>query len=301
MKVAVTGASGLIGSALVRFLTSGGHEVRRLVRRGPRGADEIRWDPGRGEIDADALEGVDAVVHLSGENLASGRWTEARKARIRGSRIDSTRTLARALASLKHRPKVLVSASAVGYYGDCGEEWVTESSPAGDDFLARVSADWETAASPAAEAGIRLVHPRTGVVLSPVGGALGKLLLPFRLGLGGIVGPGTQYMSWVAIDDVVTALHHVLVEERVIGPFNLVAPAPVTNREFTKALGQVLRRPTLVPVPAFALKLVLGEMAEATLLASTRARPDRLVSSGYRFRYPGLEGALRHVIAGTES
>ena len=301
MKIAVTGASGLIGGALGPFLTTGGHEVRRLVRRAPRSEDEIRWDPAKGEIDAAALEGLDAVVHLSGENVAGGRWTDARKARIRESRIDSTRTLARALASAKKKPKVLVSASAIGYYGDQGDEWVTESSPPADDFLARLAVDWEAAAAPAAEVGIRVAHPRIGLVLSPAGGALGKLLLPFRLGLGGVVGPGRQYMSWVAIDDVLAALHHALVKEEVSGPFNLVAPEPVTNREFTKTLGRVLGRPTVAAVPAFLLKAALGQMAEATLLASTRVRPDRLRSSGYRFRFPGLEGALRHLLGETAS
>jgi uncharacterized protein (TIGR01777 family) len=296
MKIAVTGASGLIGSALVPFLTTGGHEVRRLVRRDPRGEDEIRWDPTKDEIDAAALEGVDAVVNLSGESVAGGRWTDARKARIRDSRIESTRTLARALASLKRKPKVLLSASAIGYYGDQREEWVTESSLPADDFLARLAVDWEAAAAPAAEAGIRVAHPRIGLVLSPAGGALGKLLPAFRLGLGGVVGPGRQYMSWVALDDVLGALHHALVDEGVSGPFNLVAPEPVTNREFTKTLGRVLGRPTVAAVPAFALKAVLGQMAEATLLASTRVRPKRLQSSGYRFRFPDLEGGLRHLL-----
>jgi uncharacterized protein (TIGR01777 family) len=301
MKIAVTGASGLLGSAFVPFLTAGGHEVRRLVRRAPQSEEEIRWDPARGEIAAAALEGVAAVVHLSGENVAAGRWTDARKARIRTSRIDSTRTLARALASLKQRPKVLISASAIGYYGDRGEEWVTESSRPADDFLAELAVDWEAAAGPAAEAGIRVAHPRIGVVLSPAGGALGKLLPPFRLGLGGVVGPGSQYMSWVALDDVLAGLHHALVDESVSGPFNLVAPEPVTNREFTKTLGRVLGRPTVAPLPAFVLKAVLGEMADATLLASTRVRPDRLLSSGYRFRFPHLEGALRHMLGETVS
>jgi uncharacterized protein (TIGR01777 family) len=301
MKVAVTGSSGLIGSALVPFLTAGGHEVRRLVRRAPRGKDEIPWDPTKDEIDAAVLEGVDAVVHLSGESVAGGRWTDARKARIRDSRIESTRTLARALASLKRKPKVLLSASAIGYYGDQREEWVTESSPPADDFLARLAVDWETAAAPAAEAGIRVAHPRIGVVLSPAGGALGKLLPPFRLGLGGVVGPGRQYMSWVALDDVLGALHHALVDDGVSGPFNLVAPEPVTNREFTKTLGRVLGRPTVAAVPAFALKAVLGQMAEATVLASTRVHPACLLSGGYRFRCPDLEGTLRHMLGVTAS
>jgi hypothetical protein len=296
MKVAVTGSTGLIGSALVPFLTSGGHEVRRLVRRPPRRDDEVSWDPARGELDPASLEGVDAVVHLSGENLAGGRWTAARKERLRRSRIDSTRILSRAVASLDRPPKVLVSASAIGFYGDREEEWVTESSPPDDGFLARLVVEWEAAAEPAVEAGIRVAHPRTGVVLSPAGGALGKLLLPFRLGLGGVVGSGRQFMSWVSIDDAVGALHHALSDDRVSGPFNLVAPGPVTNREFTKTLGRVLGRPTPVPVPAFALKAALGEMAEATLLASTRVRPEVLQKTGYAFRFPGLEEALRHLL-----
>jgi uncharacterized protein (TIGR01777 family) len=274
--------------------------VVRLVRRSPRGDDEIGWDPAAGELDSASLEGMDAVVHLSGENLASGRWTEARKSRLRDSRVATTRLLAQTLATLERRPRVLVSASAVGYYGSRGENWITESSPPGDDFLARLTVDWETAAEPAAEAGIRVVHPRSGIVLSPEGGALGKMLLPFKAGLGGVVGPGTQYMSWVALDDVVAAVHHALVHDALEGPFNLVSPEPVTNREFTKTLGDVLGRPTLVPVPAFALRLALGEeMANSTLLASNRARPEKLLATGYDFRFPTLEGALRHLLGRT--
>jgi uncharacterized protein (TIGR01777 family) len=296
MKVAVTGASGLIGSALVPFLKMGGHDVRRLVRRAPRAEGEVRWDPSRAEIDASGLEGVQAVVHLSGENLAGGRWTEARKARIRDSRVGSTQLLARTLAALRERPGVMVSMSAIGYYGSQGDAWLDESSPAADDFLARLCVDWEAAAAPAGEAGIRVVHPRLGVVLSPAGGALGKMLLPFRAGLGGVVGPGTQYMSWVARDDVLGALQHALVKDGFSGAFNLVAPEPATNREFTKTLGRVLGRPTLFPVPAFGLRAALGEMAEATLLSSTRVRPRALDEAGYDFRFPSLEGALRHVL-----
>jgi uncharacterized protein (TIGR01777 family) len=296
MKVAVTGASGLVGSALVPFLSKSGHEVVRLVRRGPRAEDEVRWDPARGEIDAAGLEAVEGVVHLSGENLAGGRWTEARKARLIDSRVGSTRTLARALAALKRPPTVLVSMSAIGYYGSRGDAWLDESSPAEGDFLARLCVDWEAAATPAGGVGIRVVHPRLGVVLSPAGGALGKMLLPFRAGLGGVVGPGTQYMSWVAIDDVLGAIDHALVADGPGGVFNLVAPEPVTNREFTRTLGRVLGRPTLIPVPAFALRMALGEMADATLLASTRVRPRRLEETKYVFRFPALEGALRHVL-----
>jgi uncharacterized protein (TIGR01777 family) len=301
MKVAVTGASGLVGSALQPFLTAGGHEVLRLVRRAARGEGEVAWDPARGEIDAPSLEGVDAVVHLSGENVASGRWTEARKARLRDSRIGSTQLLARTLAGLRRPPKVFASASAIGIYGSQGDRWLTESSPAVDDFLGRLAADWEAAAIPAAEAGIRVVRPRFGLVLSPAGGALGKMLLPFKAGAGGVVGPGTQFMSWIAIDDTVGALLHILVTDALRGPVNLVAPEPVTNREFTKTLGRVLGRPTIAPVPAFALRLALGEMADATLLSSSRVRPETLPESGYTFRFPTLEGALRHLLGKVEA
>ena len=301
MKVAVTGASGLVGSALVPFLTTGGHEVIRLVRRGPRGEGEVRWDPARGEIDAASLEGIDAVVHLSGENIAGGRWTEARKVRLRDSRVESTHLLARTLAALNRPPRVLASTSAIGIYGSRGDEWLSEATPPGSDFLAGLGVEWEAAAEPAREAGIRVVHPRLGLVLSPAGGALGKMLPPFRAGLGGVVGPGTQYMSWVALDDVLGALHHALVTETMVGPFNLVAPEPATNREFTKTLGRVLGRPTVAPAPAFALRLALGaEMADSTLLASSRVRPDLLRESGFTFRFPRLEGALRHVLGRTD-
>jgi uncharacterized protein (TIGR01777 family) len=296
MRAAITGASGLVGSALVPFLRTDGHDVLRLVRRPPRGGDEARWDPEAGEVDRAALEGVDAVVHLSGENLAGGRWTEARKVRLRSSRVGSTRLLAETLAGLNRRPSVLVSFSAVGYYGSRGDAWLTEKDPPADGFLAALTADWEKAAEPATKAGIRVVHPRAGVVLSPAGGALGKMLLPFRAGLGGVVGPGTQYMSWIALDDLLGAIRHVIDRADVAGPVNAVTPSPVTNAEFTKTLGRVLGRPTLARVSSFALRLALGEMADATLLASTRVRPDRLLATGYRFRFPELERALRHVL-----
>jgi uncharacterized protein (TIGR01777 family) len=296
MKVAITGASGLIGSALSPFLSAGGHEVVRLVRRAPKAADEITWDPEGSGIDGEALEGVDAVVHLAGENLAAGRWNRRRKARIRDSRIGPTRLLAGTLARMKRTPKALISASAVGYYGDRGDAWLTEETAPADDFLGRLVREWEEAAAPAAQAGIRVVHPRLGMVLSPAGGALRKMLLPFRMGLGGVLGDGRQYMSWIAIDDLVGVIHHALVRDDVRGPVNVVAPSPVTNTEFTKALGRVLRRPTVAPAPAFALRLVFGEMADATILASIRVKPEKLVATGYRFRFPELEPALRHVL-----
>ena len=296
MKVAITGASGLLGSALVPFLTTGGHEVVRLVRRAPRAKDEVRWDPEAGEIDAAALEGVDAVVNLSGENIAGGRWTDARKALLRSNRLGPTHLLAKTLAGLNRKPRVFVSASAIGYYGSRGDTWVTEKDAPADDFLSRLSVEWEKAAEPASNAGIRVVHPRIGIVLSPAGGALGKMLLPFKAGLGGVLGPGTQHMSWIAMDDLLGVVHHLLDRDDLAGPVNATAPEAVTNAVFTKTLGRVLGRPTVAPVPAFALRLALGEMADATLLASTRVRPERLLASGYRFRFPELESALRHVL-----
>ncbi len=299
MKFAITGSSGLVGSALVPLLTSGGHEVVRLVRRAPRAKDEVRWDPEAGTIDAAGLEGLDAVVNLSGENIAGARWSEARQALLRSSRLRPTELLARTLAGLEKKPKVLVSASAIGYYGSRGDAWLTEKDPPADDFLGRLSVEWERAAEPAAKAGIRVVHPRTGIVLSPEGGALGKMLLPFKAGLGGVLGAGAQYMSWIAIDDLLGVLQHLVERADVEGGVNVVAPAPVTNAVFTKTLGRVLGRPTIAPVPAFALRLAFGAMADAALLASARVRPARLEASGYRFRFPELEGALRHVLGRT--
>lgn len=296
LHVAVTGASGLIGSAFTRRLVMDGHRVSRLVRRAP-GPGEIGWDPVAGRLDPNDLEGLDAVVHLAGENVGV-RWTAARKARIRDSRIQGTRVLSEALARTRRHPAVLVSASAIGIYGDRGDEILTERSALGprEDFLATVGQDWEKAASPARGAGIRVVHPRFGVVLSPAGGALGKMLLPFRLGLGGRLGKGSQWMSWISIDDVVGALLHLVLNEALSGPVNVTAPEPLRNRDFTRTLGRVLSRPTPFPVPAAALRLVLGEMADSTLLASTRVLPERLLGSGYRFTHPDPETALRQVL-----
>lgn len=296
MRVAIAGASGLIGGALVSALAAGGNEVVRLVRRAPKTKDEVRWDPAAGAIDAAALEGLDAVFNLSGENIAERRWSEARKALLRSSRLGPTRLLASTLAGLARKPKVLVSASAMGAYGDRGDAWVSEKDAPGDDFLGRLSVEWEQAAAPAAAAGIRVVHPRIGIVLSPRGGALGKMLLPFKAGLGGVLGKGTQYMSWIAIDDVVAAFLHLVERDDLAGPVNVVAPEPVTNAVFTKTLGRVIGRPTVAPAPAFALRLAFGEMADAALLSSTRVKPERLLASGYLFRFPELEGALRHVL-----
>jgi uncharacterized protein len=295
LRVAVTGASGLIGSALTRRLEADGHAVLRLVRHAPKGAGEARWDPASGQVDASALEGVDAVVNLAGENVGE-RWTDERRRRIRQSRVDGTHLLATTLAGLPRKPKVLVNASAVGIYGDRGDERVDEMSAPGGGFLAEVVRDWEAATAPAAEAGIRVVLPRFGVVLTARGGALAKMLTPFRLGAGGTMGGGRQWMSWVSLDDAVNVLYLALVDERLSGPINVVADA-VTNEEFTRTLAKVLHRPALVPVPSFALKLAFGEMARETILISQRVDHRMLTQLGYSFAHPELEGALRAAVA----
>lgn len=296
MEVAVTGATGLIGSALGTALRAAGHEPIPVSRRTLPGG--IRWDPARHEIEAGAFEGIAAVVHLAGENLASGRWTSARRRELRASRIDGTATLSGALAGLQRPPAVLVSASAIGYYGAVhGDEWLTEGAPPGSDFLARLCVDWEDAAGTAREAGIRVVHPRFGLVLDRSGGALGRLLPLFRLGLGGVLGPGTQWQSWIAIDDLVAGLMHLLDNTAIDGPVNLVTPGPVRNGDFTRILGAQLHRPALLHVPAWALRAALGEMADVTLLASQRVSADRLVASGFAFRHPALDGALAAILS----
>ena len=296
MKILVSGSSGLVGTKLTSLLTAEGHDVTALVRR-QAGSAEIRWDPAAGELDASALEGFDGVVHLAGENIAAGRWTAAKKQRIRDSRVDSTRLLCQTLAGLEQRPAVLVNASAIGYYGDRGDQQLAEDSPAGDGFLPDVCQAWEASTQPAADEGIRVVRLRIGVVLSVDGGALQKMLLPFRLGAGGKVGSGGQYWSWISIDDLVGVIHHALMTESLSGAVNAVAPQPVTNLQFTKTLGRVLGRPTIFPMPAFAARLALGEMANDLLLASARVVPAKLNESGYAFRHPDLESALRRVLA----
>lgn len=293
-RVAITGSSGLVGSALATRLESQGHSVLRLVRSRAR-PGEAHWDPARGVVDAAALEGVDVVVNLAGESIAQ-RWTPAVKERIRRSRIDGTRLLATALATLRERPGVLVNASATGYYGDRGDEWLTESSGPGSDFLAGVAQEWEAAAAPAAAAGIRVVLPRLGLVLSRRGGVLGRMLPAFRLGVGGRLGSGKQWMSWITDQDLLDAIQFVITTPELSGPFNAASPHPATNEEFTQTLGRVLSRPTLFPVPRIALELAFGEMAGAALFAGQRVAPERLQGAGFTFRHPTLELALRAVL-----
>jgi hypothetical protein len=294
MNVLISGATGLIGSALVPELEAKGHTVTRLSRS-RSGANTIRWDPSAGTIDGD-LEGTDAVVHLAGESIAQGRWNPDKKRRILDSRVQGTRLLAEKISALATPPKVMVSMSAVGYYGDRGDEVLTEESAPGADFLTRVCREWEAAAEPARRAGIRVVHPRLGIVLTPQGGALGTTLPIFKLGGGGKIGSGRQWWSWVALDDVVGSVLHALTDEGVEGPVNVGSPNPMTNAEYTKVLGKVLGRPTVLPLPAPAARIMLGEVADALLLASQRMRPARLQATGYAFRHPQLEGALRHLL-----
>lgn len=297
LHIAVTGTTGFIGSALVPFLSTGGYRITRLVRAKPRpGSTEVHWDPVAGVVDTARLEGLDGVVHLAGENIATGRWTAEKKAKIRNSRVGGTGLLCNALAGLKRPPRVLACASAIGYYGDRDDELLTEDSASGTGFLAGVCREWEAAAKPAVQKGIRVVHLRFGMVLSGTGGALAKLLPPFRMGLGGVLGTGRQYISWIALDDLLGVIAHALTTEALQGPVNAVAPNPVINQEFTRTLGRLLGRFTLLPMPATAARLTFGEIADEVLLASQRVRPARMLATGYCFRYPDLEGALRHLL-----
>lgn len=300
MKVLVTGSSGLIGNALVARLAREGHEVVRLVRREPvgmrEGAREARWWPEQGKVEPDAVAGADALVHLAGDNIGEGRWTRAKMRRLVESRVDLTRRLAAFLAGLEHTPPVFVGASAVGYYGDRGDAVLHEDAVPGDGFLPELCQAWEDAARKGLEGRARIVHLRLGVVLADSGGALPKMLLPFKLGVGGKIGSGRQYMSWIEHGDAVEAFHHALRTSSLFGPVNATSPQPVTNLEFTRALGRVLSRPTVVPVPAFAARLAFGKMADDLLLASARVEPTKLLASGFRFAHPGIEDALHHVL-----
>src|SRR6266516_3419357 len=297
MKVLIAGATGLVGTALKRSFGKKGIDVTDLVRTAPNiGLPEVEWHPNQGEIDAAALEGFDAVINLAGESIAEGRWTDEKKKRIRDSRIHGTKLLSETLAKLSTPPKVFLCASATGFYGSRGDEILDEDSAPGKGFLADVCREWEEATRAASDAGIRVVNLRFGPIFSGEGGMLSKLLTPFKLGVGGKVGSGKQYLSWVAMDDVVGVINLALENDALRGPVNVVAPDAVTNLEFTKTLGKVLSRPTFFAVPEFAARLAFGEMADAMLLASQRVEPKRLAEAGYQFRYPNLEGALRHVL-----
>jgi len=295
MKILITGSSGLVGSALHEGLSAEAHDIFHLVRHKPEEASQISWDPDAGTIDAPALEEFDAVIHLAGESIA-GRWSAAKKQRIRDSRLNGTRLLCKSLARLARPPRVVISASAVGFYGNRDDEILTETSAPGTMFLSKLCTEWEAAADHADRRETRVVKLRFGVILSCKGGALQKMLLPFKLGAGGVIGGGRQYWSWIAIDDVVEIVRHVLATDSLRGAVNAVSPHPVTNCEFTKTLGRALHRPTIFPMPAFAARLAFGEMADELFLASARAHPEKLQSAGYTFRFPQLESALGHLL-----
>ena len=301
MKIVVSGSTGLIGSALTASLQARDHEVVPLVRRRPSAGERaLAWDPEAGTIDRAGLEGTDVVIHLAGENVF-GRWSPAKKQRIRDSRVQGTRIVTDAIARLTRRPTLLLAASAIGYYGDRGDEELTEQSGPGEDFLAQVSRDWEAATTPAKQAGIRVVNMRFGVVLTPRMGALAMMLPAFRLGLGGPVGSGSQYLSWIALEDAIGAILHLLDTPTVVGPVNITAPTPVTNREFSKTLGKVLGRPAVVTVPMFALRMAFGTDGAAMLQSGQRVLPARLLASGFRFSYDAVEPTLRSLLAARES
>lgn len=297
MRIAITGSSGLVGKALTNSLRADGDEVFRIVRREAEADDEVSWNPKSGEVDLPKLLGIDAVVHLAGESIA-GRWTESKKQKVRDSRVAGTRTISEALAGMSEKPSVLVSMSATGYYGhENGDRVLDEASPAGGGFLGETAVAWEAAADPARQAGIRVVHPRLSMVVSKKGSALKAMLPAFKLGLGGVVGSGEQFWSWIALPDVVAGLKLMLREERLEGPVNLTSPEPVTNRTFTKTLGQVLRRPTVFPLPGFGARLIFAEMADEVLLASARVIPSVLADHDFRFERPDLALALRAALS----
>ena len=296
MNVFLTGASGLVGTALSPRLREAGHQVTALVRRKPRDVGERQWDPTAGQLPVTLLDGCDALIHLAGDNIGAGRWTAAKKQRVRESRVQGTELLAKLIHELDHPPQTLIVASAVGYYGDRGDEVLTESSAPGTGFLPDVCQAWESAADAARSQGVRIVHLRLGMILSPQGGALAKMLLPFRMGVGGIVGSGKQYWSWITLDDAVRLFVFALQTDELSGPVNAVSPNSVTNYDFTKTLGQVLKRPTLIPLPTFAARLGLGEMADGLLLASARVTPDAALRHGFEFRHAELESGLRAVL-----
>jgi len=296
MKILISGSSGLVGQALSRSLATDGHTVIRLVRKASANQNEIEWRPESGAVDSSQLEALDAVVHLAGESIASGRWTDQKKQRIFDSRVKGTFALSKALALLNEPPKTFLCASAIGYYGDRKDEILSESSAPGNDFLATVCVQWEKATGPAVEKGIRTICTRFGIILDKKGGALAKMLPPFRMGIGGRVGDGKQWMSWIGLDDVVSALRFVLNKPDISGPVNFVAPNPVTNEAFTRALGRTLGKPSLIPIPAFGVRLAFGEMADALLLSSQRVDPVKLKEAEFEFRLTTIEEALRRIL-----
>ncbi len=296
MTILVSGAGGVIGSVLVPFLTTGGHRVIKLVRRQSVSDNEIFWDPVSQKIDLKKAERIDAVIHLAGENIGNSRWTAKKKKTIIESRVKGTELLAKTISKLETKPTVFISASAIGYYGDRGETILTENDKSGNDFLSTVCSKWENATKDAVDGQIRTAFMRIGVVLTPEGGALKKLLLPFKLGAGGKTGSGRQYMSWICIDDVISSIHHVLMNDNISGPINLVSPNPVTNNAFTKILGKILMRPTFFPLPEAAINILFGEMGREILLSSTKVTPKKLLESGYKFRYPDLEKTFKHLL-----
>lgn len=297
MRVAVSGTTGLVGQVLGERLERDGHEMLNMVRRAPANDSEMQWDAIDGTIEAAKFDGCDAVVHLAGENIATGRWTAAKKSLIRQSREQGTQIVSKALASLSKAPRVFIAASAIGYYGDRGDELCLETSLPGEGFLSDVCVDWERATQPAVDAGLRVVNLRIGVVLSRKGGALKSMLPPFQFGVGGRIGHGQQYWSWITLDDLVGVIMHCLADDSLSGPVNAVAPQPVTNQQFTKSLGRQLRRPTCLPMPALAARIVLGEMANALILASTRVEPERLKESGYTFQHTTIDEAFQHLFS----
>jgi uncharacterized protein (TIGR01777 family) len=296
MKILISGSHGLVGKALISELTKEGHEIVSLVRHKSEGASEIEWHPNQGSIDSERVSGFDVVVHLAGESIASGRWTDEKKRKIRDSRVNGTTLLSEALAQSSKPPTALISASAIGYYGNRGDELLNEKNRPGNDFLAEVCVAWERATGEAEARGIRTVHARFGIILDKDGGALAKMLTPFRMGVAGRIGDGKQWMSWIALADVINGLKFVIENNSITGAVNFVAPNPVTNGEFTRTLGDALSRPTLFPMPSFAARLAFGEMADALLLSSAKVEPKRLSDSGYRFEYERLQPTLESIL-----
>src|SRR5256714_3634034 len=296
MKIAIAGASGLVGSALIPILQSHGNQITRLVRSSPK-PGEIEWHPNQAKVSPESLEGFQTIINLAGENIAGGRWTDDQKRKIRDSRMNGTHLLSEAIAKMKSKPRAFICASATGIYGDRDDETLDEQSESGGGFLAGVCREWENATEPASKAGVRVVNLRFGPILSRAGGMMEKMLTPFKMGLGGKIGSGKQFISWVAIDDAINAMLLALKDNSIRGPLNVVSPNPITNEEFTRRLGEALSRPTVMAMPAFAARLAFGEMADEMLLTSQRVMPKRLIAAGFQFQYPKLEAALRSYIS----